>query len=359
MMRCDRPPTRRASGVALLAAIALAGSVTAWEYEVTLLPTVSDAFYTTPSDLNDSGTVVGQALVGSPPLLVAWRWRPGLGLEVLPPPPGLASYRAMGVNDAGVITGDGGVDWGEAWRYEAGTYEMLGSLPGDSMSVAAAINEDGVVAGTSLSPSTTDPRNAYSAAPGGGPSEVQADAWATRINAGGQVVGYYVGNVAYRHTPDAGTLTLPPLGERVLSWAWGINARGDVVGEAAQANGNGHVPFLFTDAAGMQPIGTFNGGATAVDIDDRGTVLGHLESGGPHPWIWTAAGGVRFLADLIDPAAGVQLLSVRRLDARGVILGYAVDTGTGERHPVLLTPTAIFEDGFESGDTSAWSSTVP
>ncbi|MDH3403854.1 MAG: hypothetical protein OES32_04395 [Acidobacteriota bacterium] len=329
------------------------------EYAVRLLPLIPGSFSTIPSGFNNAGLVVGQTLVGSPLTLKAWFWTEATGTQLLPAPPGLSSYRAIDVNDAGVIVGDGGYDWGEAWRLADGVFEMLGTLPGDTMSNAAGINASGEVAGTSRQPSSSEPRNAFFAPVGAPMSLVQEDAWATYLNAAGQVVGYYVSNVAFRYTPGLGTETLPPLGDRVLTWAWSINGSGDVVGEAAQANGNGHVPFLFTDAAGMSEIGSFGGGAGAAAINDRGEVVGNLDAGGPHPWIWTEATGVRFLSELIDPASGAQLLAVARINQRGEILGQAVELATGAWLPVLLTPRVLFADGFESGDTSEWSATIP
>ena len=88
----------------------------------------------------------------------------------------------------------------------------------------------------------------------------------------------------------------------------------------------------------MQEIGGFGGGASAADINDDGVVVGNFSAGGDYPWIWEGTGDVRFLNPLIDPDAGVRLITVRRVNERGAILARARDLVTFDRLPVLLLP---------------------
>ncbi len=353
-------PSLAALPIAVLGPIAAASAQT-FEYTIRFLPVPEGAYgYASPAvGLNEVGTVVGYALFDPPPAFKGWVFTEATGTVVLPEPPEVFNWSANDVNNDGVIAGDGGYDGGIAWRFHDGVYESLGTLPGDTVSNAQSINEAGDVAGTSKDPNAFGPKHAAFAPAGGSWGLVADEAYGTFGNETGQVVGYTTGNGAFRFAPEVGVEFLGGLPGRPLSWAWSINNAGEVVGEAAQANGNGHVPFLFTNGGGMQEIGDFGAEAQAVSINDRGEVIGnHTPGGGPHPWIWTAALGVRFLADLYDPASGIGLTRVQRLNERGQIIGHGIDLGTGDRAPVLLTPL-LFTDGFESGDTSAWSTTVP
>ncbi len=312
-----------------------------------------------PTGLNNQGEVVGQFQSGSPLLLKGWHWRPDGTVEVIPAPPGLSSYRAMGINDSGFILGDGGLSWGLAWVLSPdGVFTSVGTLPGDSMSLAAAINEDGVVAGTSRSPSHTSPRTSFVATPGLPPDPLQGQSEATDLSNSGFTIGYYTSQTGFRVSPGGETLLLPRIDGRSFSWPWGVNSEGCTVGGTAFANGNGHIPFLYCDDLGTVPVGTFTGGASAADINDDRTIIGNLSSGGPHPWIWDLDLGIRFLEDLIPPDAGVALQSVLKINERGDILGLAILQDSGDWAPVVLESTAIFADGFESGDASRWSEAV-
>src|SRR5262245_13118709 len=123
------PLTTRASVLAL-AAIAMP-TLSAQSYSVQRIeqdPAASSIFGT---GLNDLGHVVGWAqFFGGGPVLRSWIWTPETGVTFLVPPPGQSLLRAMDVNDADVIAGDGGYDTGVAWRWTAGAIQLLGVLPG-------------------------------------------------------------------------------------------------------------------------------------------------------------------------------------------------------------------------------------
>jgi hypothetical protein len=148
-------------------------------------------------------------------------------------------------------------------------------------------------------------------------------------------VGYVSSNKAWRTTRNGPEL-LPPLGAKPLSWAYAINAAGMIVGEAAQANGNGHVPWYFTEVEGIVEIGNFGGSAGAADVNSAGVVIGNSGTTVAQPWMWSQDGGLLFLKPLIDPAELLGLLSVSRINDQGQILGRAIDNVTGQIHPVIL-----------------------
>lgn len=309
-------------------------------YTVTRILPVGTAFSWVGTSLNDQGTVVGwsQFFDGSTSLQ-SWVWTSEAGLVYLPDPPGQPRSRAIDLNEAGVITGDGGFDSGVAWRWDGTGYEFLGVLEGGTCSTASAINELDEIAGTSRNcNSFLIPPDAFvDDATGGGLVEVFAGGWATRMNDLGVVVGY-ASNAAWRFVPGSGGEFLGNLGSKPLTWAYGVNNAGAIVGEAAAANGNGHVPWIFTDAGGMQEIGDFGGSAGAVDINDAGTVIGNSGAVVSQPWIWTAQDGLTFINPLIDPAETIGILDVVKINASGQILARIIDNVTGDLYPVVLTP---------------------
>jgi len=176
-------------------------------------------------------------------------------------------------------------------------------------------------------------------------SLVLANSTGTYLNDSRRVVGYTSANKAFRHTPGVGTKVLGSLGQRTINWAFSINSAGDVVGTAAFANGNGDVPFLYTDAGGMQAIGNFSGSAHGIDINDLVEVIGMYDPI-TQPWIWSPSRGLRFLDVLLEPSANLSLTSIARINKYGQIVGYGTDNVTGQRRPVLLTPS--------NGETAAY-----
>jgi hypothetical protein len=317
------------------------------EYSVERITPVPGAFSTSGTGMNELGHVVGwsQHFDGGPNLR-AWVWTPTTGLTYLPTPPTQSNARAIGINDAGVIAGDGGFDSGLAWRYDGG-YEMIPVFDGDSVGTAGGINASGQIAGTSRNgQSFLIPPHAFLETPGLGIQGVQSGGWGGRINDAGQIVGY-ASNAAWVFTPGSGSQFIGPLGSKPLTWAWGLNNAGSVVGDAAQANGNGHVPWVWTAADGMTEIGNFGGSAIAVDINAQGSVLGNYSPGPTQPFTWSAANGIRFFANHIDPAEQLALMGATIINDAGQILCSAMDLTNAQRFPVVLTPL---------GDPTPWTS---
>jgi hypothetical protein len=305
-------------------------------------PAASSIFGT---GLNELGHVVGWAqFFGGGPTLRSWIWTPETGVTFLVPPPGQSLLRAMDVNDADVIAGDGGYDTGVAWRWTAGTIQLLGVLPGgDTVSTAGGINEPGDIAGASRDGSSfLVPPSVFLAKPGQAMQELYGSGTGTDINDAGQVVGYTATNLAFRITPGSGLQLLGKLGTKDLAWPWSINAAGDVVGEADNSlqTTPKTVPFLYTDDGGMQPIGSFADHASAACINDARIVVGNWNPVGPPPapWMWSEPTGVTFLSTLVSPAEHLNLLEARRINDAGQILVRAVDNVSGDHLMVVLTP---------------------
>lgn len=318
------------------------------------------AFATIGQGLNDQGAVVGYSqFLGPGGGLRAWRWDAASGLVFLPAPPVLTSWAASDINEAGVIAGDGGFDFGQAWRLDGASYELLGSLPTGDMSTAATLDNAGVVAGTSRnSQSFLTPPIAFAAAPGAPLAGLMPGGFATHNNDAGMLVGY-ASNRAYRWSPAQGALFLGPLGGKPNTWAWSVNASGEVAGEAANANGNGHVPFLYTEAHGMQEIGNFGGSADALDLNDARLVVGNSGSSLPRPWMWNPAFGLVFLNEQVAAAEQLNLLQAVRVNNAGQILCRAFDVVEGHSLPVLLTPNAPWKTWSNLGAGLAGASGAP
>jgi probable HAF family extracellular repeat protein len=133
------------------------------------------------------------------------------------------------------------------------------------------------------------------------------------------------------------------------SVAWGINARGDVVGWSNGAAGTR--AFVFTDAGGLIPLPGLPDRPRTVarDINDTGDVVGSANAGGVdlgHAVLWTA-GSVQDLGAL-GTGAYSEAWGINNL---GQVVGYS-DTGASfSTHAFLYTPAAGMVDLTPQSDT--------
>jgi probable HAF family extracellular repeat protein len=136
----------------------------------------------------------------------------------------------------------------------------LGTLGGES--IGLAINAFGVVGGVSYL-SSSDPH-------GGGVH-------------------------AFRYEDGAGMIDIGVLPHGIMSWGYGINGGGQVVGPCL-VNVNGDTEphaFLATDPQVLRDLGSLGGGSSiACDINDQGWVTGESWNAADeaHAFIWTSAG---------------------------------------------------------------------
>jgi probable HAF family extracellular repeat protein len=168
----------------------------------------------------------------------------------------------------------------------------LGTLPGGDYSSAFAINDSGVVVGTSNTSTST---HAFSWTLAKGLSDLGTlpganASSALAINNQGQIAGSSGGHAVL--WSGGGIQDLGTLGG-ATSEAHGVNLQGDVVGESDTSSGP-HA-FLWRSGA-MQDLGTLPGDASsrADHINDGGMVVGASQgSGGIRAFVWTSTAGMQ------------------------------------------------------------------
>lgn len=261
-----------------------------------------------PTDVNDSGVIVGVATQTTLAGRRAVRWTPsggGYTAELLPLPAGEATSYATAVNNSGQVVGARagilGTPFGFGWVYSdaTGTQGLLATYGWDSAG-PVDINDNGVILdGTqtfTLSTRTVADIGAQLTPPVGG----------VAINGSGQVLGVQStsGSLptvrAYRYTPGSGWLFIT--GTSRNTTASSINAGGDLI------------------------TGSTLGGSPAVYLEGSGNAI---------------------VADLLDPAvrtAGWVLNSTGgEINDGRVITTQAQNTTTGASGAVLLRPSGTVQ----------------
>jgi len=251
--------------------------------------------------------------------------------------PGYQSCRAHGLNDLAQVVGyckDPTIVGPEVpFIWDNGIMVPLITLPSFPSSTPMAINNGGQAVGYA-----TD-ESAYRAVLWSDNSITdlndllpEGSGWellqAFDINDAGQIVGTgYLNGVMRAYRVDDGTVTdLGTLGG-ATSGAGGINALGQVVGDAEDPYGESHA-YVWEDGV-MTPLGVPDCDYSwASDINDTGQIVGSYGSYlGPgttrHPFLWDA-GTVKDL-----DTTGTLSVSARAINASGQAVGSGLRSGEG------------------------------
>lgn len=259
---------------------------------------------------------------------LGFAWQNGV-MSPLPPLPGGFNSYAAAVNNRGQVVG-----WAENGVHDP----TCNHAP----PISQFLQFEAVVWGpnpgqiTQLSPLASDP-----------------DSAATAINSNGQIVGISglcsnaVGGASAQHAVFWENENVPPvdIGNFDGGVAWNtptaINNRGQVVGFANLPNTAGGafnpVAFLWDNVHGMRQLPPLAGDSNnwAWGINARGQVVG--QSFGAGAFLYQD-GEMMDLNSLVQPDSSLNLLLANDVNERGEIVGYALNTNTGAIVAFLAVP---------------------
>ena len=358
---CNTIPSRPLRGAlaALVGAILMSGAAVAATptYRIVLLPELPDTGHSAAYAISDAGQIVGSASdLASGTYAISW----GTAPYAPQPLASLAPHTtvAWAVNDAGVVVGNAGLDFGSLavlWD-PSGAIVELGDLPrGPLQSSANDINGSGVAVGQGTS---TQGRvgPVFWTMPGQtrklGPALYSGLAEA--VNDFGDVAGYYTSGrpafVTHAARWRVGRQWMQDLGDLPggsdFSKAYGINDARQVVGTSQSDLGARAV--LWSSDGSMTDLGDLGDGSSyvALDINEAGNIVGRYETSVTRRgFLWTATDGMRDLYDLIDPADplraqfGADFVNIEAINASGLIVGTMYpDPEDLNPHAIVLVP---------------------
>jgi probable HAF family extracellular repeat protein len=332
----------------------------------------SSVMYGEGLSLNNSGQVAASSDTRDGGVFV---WSPGVGAHGLPVPRGDVDLYAPVINDKGQVAGDLLTDDGWSaflWDPVEGM-STFGTPAGAFVTWTSDVNNHGQAIGAmnvtadALHDSEVDTHNHafvwdatngirdLGTLPGG------LDSRAVDINDKGQVVGTFDlppdsdGACCSTHAvlwdPVTGIRDLGALPGGGRSEAVAINQSGQVVGDS-----EGHA-FLWDPVTGMRDLGP----GQAVDINDKGQVVGTYWGEGPHggSFVWDPSTGNRDLGTLPGWTGDIRAMDINNL---GQVAGYLYTSSHPDRGPLpnrafMWDPVAGIRDlgGLGTGDYRAFA----
>lgn len=302
-----------------------------------------------PSAINNNGVVVGAKVNGinyEPLVSVGGAtWTP------LPVPIGATSVFPTDVNDSGVIVGVSYSNWVPSavrWTPIGGGYavEILPRIAGDTSSYATSINNLGQIVGArnALGYVPTGQGWLYSDTLGLVNLSAQYGLWTvpTAINDIGQVISGV-------ERLDLNTGIIDDIGSGPSNYqpitSIAFNNNGMIAGSAAQSSTSLNIVsvFRYEGAAGWRFIAGSSRYTIAASINNRGDI-GYGELG---PGLYLDGLGTYALSSLLDPAvisAGWAATgSSPQINDQRVVAVTARNSITGQTGGVLLTPTGTLQ----------------
>jgi probable HAF family extracellular repeat protein len=313
---------------------------------VTDLGTLGDPYtFSTASDVNSSGVVVGHAFYPVPDATTledAQHSRAYFhdgAMHDLGAPSGIESF-ATSINDSGLIVGHtyrSGVG-ARAFIFD-GDFHDLGTLGGQS-SYGGAINNVGQIVGTSETADGNQRAFIYDTAMHDLGTLGGSNSFAGSINDSGVVVGRSEispgVDVGHAFLFDGTMHDLGTLGGTGSS-ADGINSSGHVVGVSNTLHDATFHAFFYDGV--MHDLGDLGGGyshALAINASDQITGGSGTSDGRYHAFFYSSKTGMVDLNALIDPLSGWELQTGWAINDTGQIAGFGFLDG--QSRAFLLTP---------------------
>jgi probable HAF family extracellular repeat protein len=287
--------------------------------------------------VNERGQVVGQAettvpnsedfcgfnaygLLPSSTACLPFVWQNGV-MTKLPTLGGANGYANM-INNRGEVVGLAEnhtkdpacpVSQFEPVIWENGQIRNLPTPSGDAYGVAAWINDNGQVVGSSGACASFNPNTGLHMV------ENHALLWEKEgtVTDLGNLGG--TGGIAGNHS-------------------CAINNQGQVVGHSELPNDTTFHGFLWTRETGMRDLGTLDYASLALGINDKGAVVGASldASFNPRALLWENSAMTDLNTLIAANPSGLYLLIAESINSSGEIVGLAV-TRTGETHGFLAT----------------------
>jgi probable HAF family extracellular repeat protein len=313
-------------------------------------------------DLNDVGQIAGRSTDGFG-AQHAFVWSAGGGMLDIGVLPGASESAAAAINNHGVVTGTSdGVPFfpPRAFRWSATSgIENIGALTADltDFSFGTALNDAGLIAG-SVTIATND-THAFAWTRSGGLVDIDTlnsfDALVVAVGAKGEVAGNHIASSAdfsyhpFLWRPSTGMVDLGTAGGTeafVLAMTPGLHIAGLInIADGTQR------AMSWTPATGMRRLGTLGGSTSrAIDVNARGQVVGFAanKAGDSRAFVWTAKQGMLDLNNYLRHAPpGLVLDDAVSINDSGAIVA------TSNAGLVLLRPDSACTCGHALGPVVA------